>query len=458
MMKKILFIMLIVMLSACNTVIAEKQVSSNSTATVELGIDQSDADASYSINGSTYIELSDEDISITKAGTYILQGTLNGSVIVEVSENDKVQLVLDGVNIHADDFAGIYIKEADEVEITLSENTDNYIDDSSSYTQIDNNGVDALIYSKADLLINGTGTLNLNSSYNHGIVSKDDLIIASGNYNINVAGQGLKGKDCVKIADGNYVIKSGKDAIKSDNDTDEGRGYIYIENGTFNIDSNADGIYAYSLLQIENGSFKVKTNASNTATSYKAIKSDGEIIINGGNYSIDSADDGIHSNLNILITDGDINITCTDDDAIHGDGKVQIDGGNFTLNAREGVEATYVLINGGSFNINALDDAINAGQKVNDYTPTIEINDGNITIVMAQGDTDAIDSNGNIIVNGGTINITGQSAFDYDGTAQYNGGTIIVNGSEVNKIENQMMGGGGMFGQGGGFGHGGPRR
>lgn len=457
-MKKILFIMLIVMLSACNTVIAENPVTSNSTATVELGIDQSDADASYSINGSTYIELSDEDINITKAGTYILQGTLNGSVIVEVSENDKVQLVLDGVNIHADDFAGIYIKEADEVEITLSENTDNYIDDSSSYTQIDNNGVDALIYSKADLLINGTGTLNLNSSYNHGIVSKDDLIIASGNYSINVAGQGLKGKDCVKIADGNFVIKSGKDAIKSDNDTDEGRGYIYIENGTFNIDSNADGVYAYNLLQIENGSFKVKTNASNTATSNKAIKSDNEIIINGGNYSIDSADDGIHSNLNILITDGDINITCTDDDAIHGDGKVQIDGGNFTLNAREGVEATYVLINGGSFNMNAIDDAINAGQKVNDYTPTIEINDGNITIVMAQGDTDAIDSNGNIIVNGGTINITGQSAFDYDGTAQYNGGTIIVNGSEVNKIENQMMGGGGMFGQGGGFGHGGPRR
>ena len=53
------------------------------------------------------------------------------------------------------------------------------------------------------------------------------------------------------------------------------------------------------------------------------------------------------------------------------------------------------------------------------------------------------DSNGNIIINGGTIDITGQSAFDYDGNAQYNGGTLIVNGQQVSSIPNQMMGGGG---------------
>ena len=72
---------------------------------------------------------------------------------------------------------------------------------------------------------------------------------------------------------------------------------------------------------------------------------------------------------------------------------------------------------------------------------------------MSAGDTDGIDSNGNIIVNGGTINITGSSSFDYDGTAQYNGGTIIVNGEQVTSIPNQMMGGGmGDRGQMGGMG------
>jgi len=61
---------------------------------------------------------------------------------------------------------------------------------------------------------------------------------------------------------------------------------------------------------------------------------------------------------------------------------------------------------------------------------------------MGQGDTDGIDSNGNIYINGGTVNITGNSPFDYDGEAKYNGGTIIVNGQTTNSITNQFMGGG----------------
>ena len=65
---------------------------------------------------------------------------------------------------------------------------------------------------------------------------------------------------------------------------------------------------------------------------------------------------------------------------------------------------------------------------------------------MGSGDTDGIDSNGNIYVNGGTINITGQNAFDYDGTAKYTSGTIIVNGVTINSITNQFIGGGNMGG------------
>ena len=66
------------------------------------------------------------------------------------------------------------------------------------------------------------------------------------------------------------------------------------------------------------------------------------------------------------------------------------------------------------------------------------------TLILAksQGDTDGMDSNGNLYINGGTINITGQSPFDYDGEAKYNGGTIIVNGETTNTITSQMMGGG----------------
>ena len=64
-----------------------------------------------------------------------------------------------------------------------------------------------------------------------------------------------------------------------------------------------------------------------------------------------------------------------------------------------------------------------------------------MTIVMGSGDTDAVDSNGNLVINGGTLDITAQSPFDYDGTCQKTGGTLIINGTETDNVSNQMMGG-----------------
>ena len=108
------------------------------------------------------------------------------------------------------------------------------------------------------------------------------------------------------------------------------------------------------------------------------------------------------------------------------------------------------LASGGSIDISSWDDGINAARKSTAYSVCVEINGGEISISMGAGDTDGIDSNGNIIVNGGTISITGNSGFDYDGTAQYTGGTILVNGQQVTTISNQMMGGGFAGGQFGG--------
>ncbi len=440
MKKKSVMVLLLalLLLSGCSTVISDNTKTDDSGQDADLNFNENDLDASYSVNGSTYLNLGSEDIRITKAGTYILEGTLNGSIIIEVAKDEDVRLVLNNVQINADDFAAIYVIEADEVTITLAEGSVNTISDSKAHVQIDDNDVDALIYSKADLVFNGTGTLILNSDYSHGIVSKDDLTIADGSYQIDVAGQGIRGKDSVKIADGNFVIASGGDAIKADSE-EEGKGYVYIENGSFTITSQADGIYGYSLVDIEGGEFTIKTVKSSSADSYKAIKSDTGIQINGGSIVIDSADDSIHSNGNITITDGTIGIT-SDDDGIHADGMIEIDDGIITIDAHEGIEATYVLINGGTITISASDDGINAGQKSNLYTPTVEINDGYITIVMGQGDTDAIDVNGYLYINGGTVNITAQFPFDYDKGAEHNGGTIIVNGVETDEISNQFGG------------------
>ena len=260
-MKKLIILMLVaLLLSGCDVVIGKDTASVEENVNdYNLSFKETESDSTYSINGSTYIELGNNDVTISKAGVYILEGTLNGSLIVEVSEDEDVQLILSNVTINADDFAGIYIIEGDEITITMAEGSTNTISDSGVYTQIDDNEVDALIYSKADLIINGSGTLNLGSAYNHGIVSKDDLIITEGTFNIDVAGLGLKGKDCLKISDGSFMIRSGKDALKSDNE-DEYRGYVYISGGTFDIESAADGIYGYNLVNIEGGDFKITTS------------------------------------------------------------------------------------------------------------------------------------------------------------------------------------------------------
>lgn len=448
--------MTVLLLSGCNAVISEKPAVETDTG-YDLGFSENDLDASYSLNVSTYVSLGDEDVTITKAGTYILSGEMkDAGIIVNVSKDEKVILVLDGVSISSGDFAGIYIIEADEVVITLTEGSVNTISDSSEYVQIDENKVDALIFSKADLTVNGSGTLELVSGYSSGIVSKDDLVIVSGTYMIDVAGQGLSGKDALKISDGSFFISSGKDALKSDNDEDEGRGYVYIASGTFEIESEADGIYGCSMVTIEGGTLDITTVKSSSADSFKAIKSGKLVQISGGDITVNSADDGIHSDGDILISDGTIDVV-SKDDGIHADSLLQIDGGDITINALEGLEATYVLINDGNICIKANDDGINAGQKSNAYTPTVEINGGYVKIEMGQGDTDAIDTNGYLYINGGTVDITAQFPFDYDIEARHSGGTIIVNGEETDEITNQFGGGfGGMTPPDGGSFPGGP--
>ena len=339
-----------------------------------------------SLNGSTAeasseaVQISGSTVTITAAGTYILTGTLDdGSVVVDATKEDKVQLVLNGVSIQSSDYAAIYVKQADKVFVTLADGTVNILTNGGAYTQADENDVDAVIFAKDDITFNGTGTLRITANAGSGIVGKDEVTITMGVYEIAAAQHAIRTKDSLAIADGSFTLYAYEDGLHAENGDDETLGNIYIAGGSF-------------VIQVK-------------------------------------------------------------DDAIHANTLLQIDGGTFEITAAEGLEATYVLINDGTIQISASDDGINAARKSTVYTPTVEINGGDITITMGAGDTDGVDSNGNIIVNGGTISVTGQSTFDYDGTAQYNGGTIIVNGQQVNSIPNQMMGGMG----GGGFG-GGRRR
>ena len=371
--------------------------------------------------------------SITKGGVYTITGSISDGELL-INTNDEVKLILNNVTIKNSNGPAIYIEDSICTYIELV--GENVLEGTV------NEELDSVLQSKDDLYLSGDGSLKVISNLD-GISSSDNLTINGGTYIIETGDDGIKGKDSLVIENGNFTINSSGDAIKTTNEDELGN--LSIENGTFNIITNGDGIVSVNTLEIKDGTYTIKTEKSNSNNSQKGIKAEGNLIIDGGTFTINTNDDGIHSNSDITINNGKITIT-SNDDSIHADGKLEINDGTIDLNAHEGLEATYVKINDGTINISASDDGINAGNKSNNYTPTIEINGGNITIKMGQGDTDGIDSNGNIYINGGTVNITGQSPFDYDGEAKYTAGTIIVNGQTTNTITNQMMGGGGMNG------------
>ena len=371
---------------------SSKTITQNATATTVSGAIYSyddmfsnrDMKQEADLSEAQYMTVqSGEDITITEAGVYVISGTAKETtIIVDAQDEDKVQLVLDGLSITNKDFPCIYVKSADKVFVTTTDSTSS-LSVTGSFTSDGDTNTDAVIFSKDDLVLNGVGTLKVSSTDN-GITSKDDLKVTGGTITISCTSDALEANDSIRIAGGDITINSKKDGLHAEYDEDNSVGYIYICGGSLNITAS--------------------------------------------------------------------------DDAIHATTVVQIDDGTLNLTAREGIEGTYVQLNGGTISISASDDGINAGRKSTSYAVTIEINGGDLTIKMGSGDTDAVDSNGNLYVNGGTINITANSAFDYDGSAKYTAGTIIVNGQTVNTITNQMMGGqgGGAMGGFGGFGgHGG---
>ena len=231
------------------------ETKADDSKTDETKADESETNETENAASGVYI--SRNIITITKEGTYVLSGALSEGQIIVDADSAKIQLVLDNADITCASSAAIYVKNADKTFITLAEGSENILMNTAEYETIDDNNIDAVIFSKDDLTLNGKGTLTINSEYGHGIVSKDDLKLVGGTYNITAENHALSGKDSVRIAEGTYNLTSGKDGIHSENADDDEKGFVYIASGDFTIESTGDGIDASYVVQIDDGAFDI---------------------------------------------------------------------------------------------------------------------------------------------------------------------------------------------------------
>lgn len=410
-------------------------------------------------------------ITITEEGVYVVSGTLeDGQIIVDASDSDKVQIVLEGVNINCETNAAIYVREADKVFITLAENSSNTLGGGNEYTQIDDNTVDGVIFSKSDLVCNGTGSLTIEADYKHGIVSRDDLVITGGTYKITAADNGITAKDQLKILDGIFDIDAANSAVKAKNADDAELGNIYIAGGIFTIEAEQDGFHATGSMVVDDGTITVNSGDDGfhaeldtvihggtilVEESYEGLEGK-RVVVNGGDITVNASNDGVNavgsgdddSNAASSNNDSSAAVNSGDDSSISGaaDGKepsqmppdtengsdMQPSQDFDPENAPSGGNAPQSFDPG-----NAPSDG-NAPQKMQggpggggNSELYIKITGGTLTV---SADGDGLDSNGGLLVTGGTTIVygptsDGDSALDYDGSAIATGGTLAAIGS-----------------------------
>lgn len=505
------------------------------------------------------VQISGTTVTITEEATYIISGTLeDGMIIVDVPDSAKPQLVLNGASVTSAQSAALYILEADKVFVTLAEGTENTLANGGTFTAIDDNNIDAALFSKQDLTLNGAGSLTVSSPGGHGIVCKDDLVLTGGTYTVSAASQGLDANDSIRVTgETALAVQAGKDGLHAENDEDTSLGFVYISGGSLDIEADGDGISAGGSLQIQEGSFQIlagggsengskssynswesfmgggrggqpgqagqmekpgqagqmerpgrsgqagqmeqpgqsdgteqpskpggteqpsqsdgteqpaqavsseqpmqpgqegspetsEESETEDAVSMKGIKAAGALVISGGTFTINSADDGVHSNSRITINGGTFAIA-TGDDAFHADETLTVkDGTVEVMESYEGLEALYLYIQGGELTITASDDGLNAaggkdtsgstggrdgmfgGGGMSSSSEGIISISGGTLYINASGD--GIDANGTVEMSGGSVTVVGPtqgdtSTLDYDISATITGGTFVGTGA-----------------------------
>ncbi|MCM1308211.1 MAG: carbohydrate-binding domain-containing protein, partial [Butyrivibrio sp.] len=431
-------------LTACQseseTTVRENQTSDNSPDKSSYPtLDSKDTDTDFNEAGACVITLNGtsaefsgsgaaingKTVTVSAAGTYIVRGTLDdGQLIVNVKKGD-VRLIFDNARISCSYSSPVFVVNADRLILTLADGSENALSDGTLYDTSDalTAEANAVIYSKDDLTVNGGGSLKISAAYDNGITCNDDLKLAGGKITISAADNGIKCNNSILISGGEFDITSEGDGIQAGES-------LFVEDGKISVTSGGGSVNG-KLHQDNAGrwDFSFNSDGSENTASIKGIKSASDLRIDGGEFTLDCADDALHANGSIYINGGSFSLS-SGDDAIHADNSITLSDGTINIESSyEGIEAAKITVNGGQATLYASDDGLNASGSASDAEITVN---GGTLYINAKGD--GIDSNGSITMNGGVIvadgpTDNGNGAIDCETAFYMNGGYLAAAGS-----------------------------
>lgn len=348
-------------------------------------------------------EIDGTDLKITAAGTYVVTGSCSEGSITVKKGTTGVTLVLNNLTLASSATAPLSCNKTTEVNLilegtnTLTDNEDPANEESTDAEVADAfEGAALKVKSGSSLTISGTGTLTADGSSCKNAIKGAATAV-------------------ITVESGTINAKAANNGLASD-------GSVVINGGTVNVTAQNDGI-------------KAEPDEDDT-------ESAGIVTINGGTINVDAGDDAIKAAYVLTIgtkgasTGPKINVkSCV-----------------------EGLEGAEIYLNSGSGSITASDDGINAANSdLTNYSFLLDIEGGN-WIINSGGD--GLDSNKDIVVNGGATIVygptnSGNAALDYEGSCTVNSGDLLCIGTSGMAMAPSsgtyvMFGSGGMGGQMGG--------
>ena len=420
----------------------------------------------HGLRSDDYIEVNDGNIivnSAVKDGIHTNDGFfMNGGIVHVTSDGDGID-GSDGVIEITDGVVTVLNSTLGNIALKC----DSTMHISGGTINITVDGDRALgLYSKQDVKITG-GTLNINTtgdavlsasgagfdpSYCTAISAETNVQIDNCNITINTsgkAGRGISSDGSVHMNSGTLTITSTGDGEAYTNQLGNPDAYhgpcikadanINLVGGVVTLSHSGDagkGISVDGQLNIGNpvsvSSISITTTgnpitivpgSSGEYAEAKAVSADNAIVIENANMTISSTDVGLESKISLTINLGVINIT----------------------NSLEGMESPGININGGEIHINASEDGINPtfGFDGSQYDGShLTINDGYVFVNTTNGD--ALDSNGDIFINGGIIIIHGPQSssevgVDVNGDFVVNGGFMVASGTNSDMTDGPVQ-------------------